>query len=106
MAEADLDTGLKTLRQTLQEMKALLAWQKLKYDEVRRKPVSVIRLNDTTYADLTDRYSFFLSIAMQMHHILDSGNIKITRAKQNRIKSELVTMEYQVHYLGSGIRFY
>ena len=65
-----------------------------------------IRFNDTTYIDLMDRYTSFLTVSTRMHRILDENNAKISKAEQGRIKSKLLTMEYQVYYLGSGIRFF
>ncbi len=106
MKEVDLKAELKTLRQIVQEMKTLLAWQKLKLGEARQISISGIRLFDTTNTDLFNKYSSFLSISMQIHHVLDNGNTKITKSEQSRIKSELMTMEYQVHYLGSGVRVF
>lgn len=94
MKEVDLKAELKTLRQILQEMKALLAWQQLKHSEVRQISISGIRFFDTTNADMLDKYSSFLSISLQIHHILDEGKTKITKDEQSRVKSELVTMEY------------
>ena len=106
MEEVDLKADLKALRQILQEMKELLAWQQLKHIEAKQRSISGIRFFDTTSTDLLDKYSSFLSISMQMHHILDKGKTKITKAEQSRVKSELMTMEYQVHYLGSGVRVF
>ena len=106
MAEAGLEAGLQRLKQLLEQMKALLAWQKLKLIEATQRPIMNIRFNDTTYIDLMDRYTSFLTVLTQIHHILDENNAKISKAEQSRIKSELLTMEYQVYYLGSGIRFF
>ena len=106
MAEAGLEAGLQRLKQLLEQMKALLAWQKLKLIEATQRPIMNIRFNDTTYIDLMDRHSSFLTVSTQIHRILDENNAKISKAEQGRIKSELLTMEYQVHYLGSGIRFF
>lgn len=106
MAEAGLEAGLQRLKQLLEQMKALLAWQKLKLIEATQRPIMNIRFNDTTYIDLMDRYTSFLTVSTQIHHILDENNAKISKAEQSRIKSKLLTMEYQVYYLGSGIRFF
>ena len=106
MAEAELGAGLQRLKQLLEQMKALLAWQKLKLIEATQRPIMNIRFNDTTYMDLMDRYSSFLTVSTQIHRILDENNAKISKAEQSRIKSELLTIEYQVYYLGSGIRFF
>ena len=106
MAEAGLEAGLQRLKQLLEQMKALLAWQKLKLIEATQRPIMNIRFNDTTNMDLMDRYSSFLTVSTQIHRILDKNNAKISKAEQGRIKSELLAMEYQVYYLGSGIRFF
>ncbi len=106
MAEAGLEAGLKRLKELLKQMKALLAWQKLKLIEAKQRPIMNIRFNDTTYMDLMDRYLSFLTVSTQIHRILDENNAKISKTEQSRIKSELLAMEYQVYYLGSGIRFF
>ena len=106
MAEAGLEAGLKRLKELLKQMKALLAWQRFKLCEAEQRPIMNIRFNDMTYMDLMDRYSSFLTVSTQIHRILDENNAKISKAEQGRIKSELLTMEYQVYYLGSGIRFF
>jgi len=106
MAEAELEAGLKRLKQLLEQMKALLAWQRFKIGEAKQRPIMNIRFNDTTYIDLMDRYTSFLAVSTQIHRILDENNAKISKAEQSRIKSKLLTMKYQVYYLGSGIRFF
>jgi len=106
MAEAGLEAGLQHLKQLLEQMKAMLAWQRFKISEVKQRPIMNIRFNDTTNMDLMDRYSAFLAILTRIHRFLDKDNTKISQAEKSRIKSELMTMEYQVHYLGSGIRFF
>ncbi len=106
MAEAELEAGLQSLKQLLEQMKALLAWQRFKISEAKQRSIMNIRFNDTTYMDLMDRHSSFLAVSTQMHRILDENNTTISKAEQSRIKSELLTMEYQVHYLGSDIRFF
>jgi len=106
MKEADLETGLRNLQQILQEIKTLIAWQQLKRIEARQSSISGIRLFDTTSTDLLDKYSSFLSISIRMHHLLEDGNTKITKVKKSHIKSKLMTMEYQIYYLGSGVRVF
>jgi hypothetical protein len=106
MAEAELEAGLQSLKQLLEQMKALLAWQRFKISEAKQRPIMNIRFNDTTNMDLMDRHSSFLTVSTRIHRFLDKDNAKISKAEKSRIKSELLTMEYQVHYLGSGIRFF
>lgn len=106
MIESELIAQLQRLHHILEEMKALLAWQRLKYAESRQRAVSAIRFNNTTKTDLTDEYSSFHSISMNMHRILDDNNAKITRTYRERINSQLTKIECQAYCLGSPIRIY
>ena len=106
MAEAGLEAGLQSLKQLLKQMKAMLAWQRFKISEAKQRPIMNVRINDTTNMDLMDRYSSFFAISTRIHRYLDEDNVKISKAEKSRIQSELLTREYQVHYLGSGIRFF
>ncbi|MCF7955465.1 MAG: hypothetical protein K9M75_06665 [Phycisphaerae bacterium] len=106
MTETELVAGLQTLRQILEDMKALLAWQKLRAHEARQRPSSLIRFSDTAGNDLMNKYSSFLSLAEQIHRALDDSNAKLTNSQHRRIKKQLETVETQAYYLGSPIRVY
>ena len=106
MTETELVAGLQTLRQILDDMKSLLAWQKLKSQEARQRPSSLIRFSDTAGEDLMDKYSSFISLAVQIHRALDDSNAKLTNSQRKRIKKQLETIEAQAYYLGSPIRVY
>ncbi|MFC1675808.1 hypothetical protein ACFL3G_01945 [Planctomycetota bacterium] len=106
MTETELVAGLQTLRHILEDMKALLAWQKLKSHEARQGPSSFIRFNNTASKDLMDKYSSFLSLAMQIHQALDDSNARLTDSQYRRIKKQLELIEAQTYYLGSPIRVY
>ena len=106
MTETELVAGLQTLRQILEDMKSLLAWQKLRSQEVRQRPFSLIRFSNTANKDLMDKYSSFLSLAMQIHRALDDSNGKLTDSQHKRIKKQLEIIEAQAYYLGSPIRVY
>lgn len=106
MEKGELDAGLKSLQQIVQEMKTLLSWQKLKIGEIRQRPVSGIIFSDTTSMDLMDKYSAFMSTSMQMHEMLNDNTLKISKSRQKCIKSKLMKIECQVRYLGSGVRVF
>ena len=106
MIETELVAGLQTLRQILEDMKSLLAWQQLKSLEVRQKPSSFIRFSNTASQDLMGKYSSFLSLAMQIHRALDDNNAKLTNSQHKQIKKQLETIKAQAYYLGSPIRVY
>jgi len=106
MTETELVAGLQTLRQSLEDMKSLLAWQKLKSHEARQRPSPFIRFSNTASKDLMDKYSSFLSLAMQIHRALDDRNAKLTNSQHKRINKQLEIIEAQAYYLGSPIRVY
>ena len=106
MTETELVAGLQTLRQILEDMRSLLAWQKLKSHEIRQGPSPFIRFSNTAGKDLMDKYSSFLSLAMQIHQALDDNNAELTNSQHKQIKKQLETIEAQAYYLGSPIRVY
>ncbi len=106
MIETELIAGLQTLQQIMEDMKSLLAWQKLRSHEAMQKPSSFIRFSNTASKDLMDKYSSFLSLAMQIHRVLDDRNAKLTTYQHKRITNLLETIEAQAYYLGSPIRVY
>lgn len=106
MTETELIAGLQTLRQILEDMKSLLAWQKLKSHEARQRPSSIIRFSNTSSKDLMAKYSSFLSLAMQIHQALDDNSAKLTNSQYKQIKKQLETIKAQAYYLGSPIRVY
>ena len=106
MTETELIAGLQTLRHILEDMKSLLAWQRLKSHEARQRPSSFIRFSNTASKDLMDKYFSFLSLAMQIHQALDDSNTNLTNSQHKRIRKRLEIIEAQAYYLGSPIRVY
>jgi hypothetical protein len=104
MKEKDLRAAIVELRGILEEMKALLAWHKLKRFEAAQYPFSNLMFYDTTLSDLNNKYSMFLSLASQIHAGIN--NQSSSQSKLSVIKTEFTKLELQAFYLGSGIRFY
>ena len=104
MKEKDLQAAIVELKGILEDMKALLAWHKLKRFEVAQHPFSNLMFYDTTLNDLNNKYSMFLFLASQIH--AEVNNQSVPQSKLNVIKKELTKIELQAFYLGSGIRFY
>ncbi len=104
MKEKDLQAAIIELKGILEDMKALLAWHKLKRFEAAQHPFSNLIFYDTTLNDLNNKYSMFLLLASQIHTGIDNKNIpEITL---NAITKQLTTIELQAYYLGSGVRIY
>lgn len=99
MVEADLEAGLRSLRKSLEQIKALLAWEQLKQSEARPGHPSLLALDNSLETDLRNEYSFFLFTSVQMHSVLNSGGIGTSKVKFQRIKQELARIEHQLYSL-------
>lgn len=99
MVDADLEAGLRSLRKSIEQIKALLAWEQLKQSEARPGHSPMLALDNSLEADLRNEYSFFLFTSVQMHSILNSGAAGVSRVKLQRIKRELAKIERQLYSL-------
>ena len=104
MKEQNLQAAVVELKGILEDMKALLAWHKLKRFEAAQHPFSNLMFYDITLDDLNNKYLTFLLLASQIHAEVNSQNIPQNKLKI--IKKELTKIELQAFYLGSSIRFY
>jgi hypothetical protein len=99
MSEANLEAGLRSLRNSLQQIKALLAWQQLQETESRPHEPPGFKITDSVEIDLRNEYSFFLATALQIHSILNDTSLTIPGAKRQNIKSQLAKVEQQLYSL-------
>jgi hypothetical protein len=99
MAEADFEAGLRSLRRSLQQIKALLAWQQLAETESRPHEPPGFRVADSVETDLRNEYSFFLATALQIHGVLNDTSLTISEAKRQSIRSQLAKIEQQLYSL-------
>jgi len=105
MVDIDLEAGLKKLKQSLQQIKALLAWEELKRSEAMPNQPPAFTLKDSTETDLRNEYSSFLSTSVRVHSILYDNTTKVTKAKRQKIKVELIKIERQFNSLNLQQRF-
>ena len=105
MTEPDLDAGLKSLRQSLRQMKALLAWEQLKQSEEKTNQPPSFTINNTTQEDLRNEYSFFLFTSLQLHSILTDGMGGISNMELQELKKEVAKIERQFYNLDLAQRF-
>ena len=104
MNQQDLQAAIVELKGILEEMRALLAWHRLKQFEAKQHQSLNLRFYDTTAGDLNNKYSEFLLLASQIHTGVD--NKIIPQSTLRAIKKQLTTIELQAYYLGSGVRIY
>lgn len=105
MVDIDLEAGLKKLKQSLRQIKALLAWEELKRSEAMPNQPPAFTLNDSTETDLRNEYSSFLSTLVRVHSMLNDNTTKVTKAKRQKIKVELIKIERQFNSLNLQQRF-
>jgi hypothetical protein len=99
MTEPDVNAGLRNLRQSLAQMKALLAWEQLKQSEARPSEPPVFQVYDPTETDLRNEYSFFLSTSIQIHTILNERYACIPAPAREAVRRTLAKLEQQVYQL-------
>ena len=104
MEGVDLEAGLRSLRQSLKQIRSLLTWEQLRQSETRPDRQFSFQMYDPTETDLRNEYSFFLSISFQMHKILNDNTINL-EAERDSIKGQLIKIEQQVQDLNLHQRF-
>ena len=105
MEDIDLEAGLRSLRESLQKIKTLLAWEQLKQAEAKPGQPPAFTIYDPTETDLKNEYSFFLSTSVQIHSILNDGSFAMQEAELQSIKRQLKKIEQQVNGLNLHQRF-
>jgi hypothetical protein len=97
MAEPNLEAGLRSLRNSLERMKALLAWQELKQSELTPDHTpGFTLLEDSVGTDLRNEYSFFLFTAMQIHSVLNNSDAGLSNVRRQQVKQQLARIESQL----------
>ena len=90
---------------SLRQIKALLAWEQLKQAEARRDQPPAFQIYDPTETELKNEYSFFLSISVQIHSMLNDGALDIPEARRQGVLKRLAKVQNEVHSLGLNQRF-
>jgi len=99
MTGPNFEAGLRSLRNSLQQIKELLAWQQLQEAESRPHEPPGFRIADSVETDLRNEYSFFLSTAIQIHGVLNDTSVTIPETKLQSIRSQLARIEQQLYSL-------
>ena len=104
MEGVDLEAGLRSLRQSLKNIRSLLAWEQLRQSETRSNRQFSFQIYDPVETDLRNENSYFLSTSVQMHSILNDNTIKV-KVDSDSIKKQLMKIEQQMHCLNLHQRF-
>lgn len=106
MVEVDLRAGLRSLRESLRQIKSLLAWEQLKRSESTPNQPPAFQISDPTESDLKNEYSFFLSTLVQVHNILNDGTLVLPDKYRQSIQRQIYRIEQQANHLNLHQRFY
>lgn len=93
------------MRKSLQQIKALLAWEQLKHSEARPGRSLMLAFDNSIETDLRNEYSYFLSTCVQLHSVLNDSSIIVSEEKRQNIKRQLATIEQQIYSLNLHQRF-
>lgn len=96
MENADLEAGLSSLRKSLQQIKALLAWDELRSAESGPDQSLSFGMADSVETDLRNEYSFFAATSMQIRGLLSDSSSAIPREQRERIGRQLARIEQQL----------
>lgn len=103
MKDTDLQTGLRSLQDSLRRMKGLLAWGQLKQHEARPGEPPSFRMYDPTETDLRNEYSRFLSTSTEMHAVLHAHSASIPALRET-LQRKLAELEQEAHQLNVNRR--
>ena len=106
MEDRNIAEDLQKLQDTLDEIKALLAWEKLKHSEVRPGQPPGFTLYDPVEKDISEQYSQFLALDVRIHAVLNNPeSFAITPAQSESFSQRLNEIEDQFNQLGLFERF-
>ena len=100
MKKINIDIRFQGLRENLNKIKALLAWQQLQQKEVRPNQPPGFIIQDSAVDDLRNEYTLFLARDQEIHYILNHSNLlSITKSKRQILKQQLIKLKNQVKAL-------
>ena len=106
MTEAKLQSGLKHLKDTLEEIRALLAWEELKRQERRPGEAPAFVLTEDVDGDLRNLYAAFLAESETVRDLLQPADLrKLPDAQRQGYRRQLAQLEAQMHCLNLTDRF-
>lgn len=106
MNHPSYEKSIEQLENLHSQMKAVLEWKKLRMEEVYRNPSLKVPSYDTSLRQLVDLKSKFFFNSMRLREALLDKNAASPDAHSRQLINKLTSLEQQVHYLGSNIRFY
>lgn len=98
--------GLRGLRNSLDKMRSLLAWDQLRQSEMQNTQSVVTVMADPTEGDLRNEYSSFLFSLAQVRNLLHSGAAVLPSKVCEEIKLQLGKLYHELRRLNLEQRFW
>ena len=106
MADNPIDAGLKSLQETLEQIKSLLAWDQLQQSEAKPGQPPGFTRADSLEFDLRNRYSHFMFTLVEIRSMLnDPDKLSVSKAKRDECGRELQKVEAEFRKLDLAERF-
>ncbi len=106
MKTAELQKSLRYLAELMDNMKALIEWQRLKQIEAYCNRGSSLRFYDSTGEQLFDKYNDFLFEASWLRKQLRRYKNQIPPKEFQSMTSQLNKLLAKLYYLGTEVRIY
>ncbi len=105
MEGTDFHSNLEKLAASLQRMKALLAWSRLKQSEARPGQPPSFQIYDPTEIDLLNEYSFFWFTSQQVQTLILAPNGLSPESVRAETAKTLAQLHQEVHQLNLDFRW-
>ncbi len=93
--KADITKGLRSLSESLQRLKALLAWVELVQAERRPHQPPSFQINHDLESEIRNEHGYFIKTAMDIHEVLE----KMPKQKRELLHRRLMKIEGQMQLL-------
>ena len=94
------------MRESLKQIKSLLAWEQLKKAETRPGEPPAFQIYDPTETELRNEFSFFLAKLAEVHALLDEGPVFISAEDYRKASRHIFKLEQELNATNLHQRFW
>lgn len=105
MEKTDIEAGLRSLRQCLNEMKSLLAWSDLVESERKPGKPPAFEIGRDIEQDLKAQYGMFVKTLLDLEDLLANEKARFSGRQRERWKQRLSRLETECRKLKVAERF-
>ncbi len=105
MEGAEFQSNLERLASSLQRMKALLAWSRLKQSEARPGQPPSFQIYDPTETDLRNEYSFFWFTSQRVQSLILAPKGSLSESTVDETRRALAQLHQEVQELNLDFRW-